>query len=1175
MDTVAPVLESLSSSVTTFSADTEGAVDVAVLTIDFSQVPTGFIVDDIQVAAGSVTDLTVDGSDATIYYANYTPNSDVANFSDSVTINAGSFTDTAGNSGLVTAAALSFDGDTRTPEEGVAQDGYIAGATVFRDSNGNGMWDEGEDKTTTDANGKFLLPPAATPELAGDIVMVGGTDISSGSAFTGVMRAPDGSTVVNALTTLVSSMMDADTTVGATAEEKLASAQDAIKTAFGIGDIDLTDYDPIQSSAAAEGTTDETAQAETLNVVKAMAQVNVIVETVSKTITGAVGTSGDATTDSAVATAATESVFTALASKVKAASDNTQEVVLNAATLGEVAGEAATATVAAAVLDSTAAAAAESKLNDAASTVATVVAANVSNVESQTSLTDTVKATVVATDTVASKLQSSLEDEVEIDTVALVDNLTTLTTNQVIQTIAPPTVTLPTDISGDDLLTQQDVASPLVLAGTATGLDGQEVTVTVGSLSYLTTVTDGAYSVTVPVANLQGLSQGSLTITADATDTNGVAASQVSRTIEVDTTGPTITSGGAAIAIDENIDAGQTIYTTTTGAGGVSYSLSGTDAALLSIDQTSGVVTLTGVPDYETQPSYSFTVVATDTRGNSSEQAVTLMVNDVEELVTAPDAPVVVGVDGGVSVSGLEQGASLSYSVDGGQTWVADTGADLLASSTATITLTLSGSTPSGGTPFSVTMGIPVGLATSAEGVQMAVPAGVMITPTATFGGQAVPDLGITFTNGDLDPLLSLSTSGSESTDALSLELATLVNTIANSGSLFAYGIDSILSSDGLYNLSLTSEDLAFTMGGERVDTVNITVPIEAGLDYPMAATLISDGVQLIDYDGSGDEISATLQSSYNESTDTLTYDLTNTGLGLNRDNLNAVLDGNPETGHEPTLKFQFGSITGTAGDINLALAGSVEGGIDFTIAFDLALTVAEESGVYTITAPGGETITPTATIDGVAVDLGGFTLSNVDMDQFVATGNAENQSPELTLKLESLLSQLEGNSTLQSAVETLLASDANYALTATSNDFSFTVDAQPVSTVEVMLPVSGSLDYPLVPNLISDGVQLIDYDGSGDANAATLQTSYDAVDDTLTIDLDGAGLGLNRTNLQNIADGDSGTAGTSPMANFQIDGLLVDTTVMVRQTVDGVVSESASLSLELDLTKTDFIFSS
>jgi methionine-rich copper-binding protein CopC len=71
-------------------------------------------------------------------------------------------------------------------------------------------------------------------------------------------------------------------------------------------------------------------------------------------------------------------------------------------------------------------------------------------------------------------------------------------------------------------------------------------------------------------------------------------------------------------------------------SGGVHYSLkAGGDAADFSIDSATGAVTLTGNPDYETQSSYAFTVVATDAAGHATEQAVTLPIGNVGPTVVS------------------------------------------------------------------------------------------------------------------------------------------------------------------------------------------------------------------------------------------------------------------------------------------------------------------------------------------------------------------------------------------------------------------------------------------------------------------------------------------------------------------------------------------------------------
>jgi hypothetical protein len=57
-------------------------------------------------------------------------------------------------------------------------EGYISGATVFADANGNGQLDAGEASTTTDSTGGFSLTGGSGP-----LVAFGGTDTSTGLQF--------------------------------------------------------------------------------------------------------------------------------------------------------------------------------------------------------------------------------------------------------------------------------------------------------------------------------------------------------------------------------------------------------------------------------------------------------------------------------------------------------------------------------------------------------------------------------------------------------------------------------------------------------------------------------------------------------------------------------------------------------------------------------------------------------------------------------------------------------------------------------------------------------------------------------------------------------------------------------------------------------------------------------
>ena len=76
--------------------------------------------------------------------------------------------------------------------------------------------------------------------------MFGGTDVSTGVAFSGTMTAPAGSTVVTPLTTLVAA-------IAASTGGDLAAAQVAVALAFGLdSSIDLQTYDPVPAAIAGD-----------------------------------------------------------------------------------------------------------------------------------------------------------------------------------------------------------------------------------------------------------------------------------------------------------------------------------------------------------------------------------------------------------------------------------------------------------------------------------------------------------------------------------------------------------------------------------------------------------------------------------------------------------------------------------------------------------------------------------------------------------------------------------------------------------------------------------------------------------------------------------------------------------------------------------------------------------
>ncbi len=140
-------------------------------------------------------------------------------------------------------------------------------------------------------------------------------------------------------------------------------------------------------------------------------------------------------------------------------------------------------------------------------------------------------------------------------------------------------------------------------------------------------------------ANPDDETKGSYSFTVVATDAAGNSSERaVSLGInDLDEVAPTITSSAIADAVTENSGANQIVYTVTStdtgdvSTGSTTYSLTGDDSAAFTINASTGAVTLTGNPDFETKSSYNFTVVATDAAQNSSERAVSFAIQDVDE----------------------------------------------------------------------------------------------------------------------------------------------------------------------------------------------------------------------------------------------------------------------------------------------------------------------------------------------------------------------------------------------------------------------------------------------------------------------------------------------------------------------------------------------------------------
>ncbi|WP_154054760.1 Ig-like domain-containing protein [Enterobacter hormaechei] len=186
-----------------------------------------------------------------------------------------------------------------------------------------------------------------------------------------------------------------------------------------------------------------------------------------------------------------------------------------------------------------------------------------------------------------------------------------------------PSVTINT-IATDDILNASEAQSDLAISGTSTAEAGQTLTVSLNGKDYTTTVSaNGSWTLNVPAADLAGLTDGSVTVTASVSDKAGNPAS-VDHTLTVDVTVPAVTihtvAGDDVINVAEHNQA-QIISGSATGAaagdtvtvtiGGQSYTTVLDAAGNWSVGVPANVIS--GLSD----GSVTVTASVTDAAGNT------------------------------------------------------------------------------------------------------------------------------------------------------------------------------------------------------------------------------------------------------------------------------------------------------------------------------------------------------------------------------------------------------------------------------------------------------------------------------------------------------------------------------------------------------------------------------
>lgn len=117
---------------------------------------------------------------------------------------------------------------------GVAIDGLLIGSIVCIDANRNNVCDAGEPTAITGNQGQFTMEETT---VTGPLLVIGGTDKSTGNNFTGLLKAPNGSSVISPLTSAIQSLVERGNT------PKNAAAN--VKAAMNLPDVDLTTFNPL------------------------------------------------------------------------------------------------------------------------------------------------------------------------------------------------------------------------------------------------------------------------------------------------------------------------------------------------------------------------------------------------------------------------------------------------------------------------------------------------------------------------------------------------------------------------------------------------------------------------------------------------------------------------------------------------------------------------------------------------------------------------------------------------------------------------------------------------------------------------------------------------------------------------------------------------------------------
>ncbi len=617
-----------------------------------------------------------------------------------------------------------------------------------------------------------------------------------------------------------------------------------------------------------------------------------------------------------------------------------------------------------------------------------------------------------------------------------------------------------------------------------------------------------------------------------------------------------ITAGSDGI-IDENSATGSTVGITANSVDGddgqtIAYALSGTDAALFSID-ANGVVTTTAVLDHETADERSFTVTATSSDGSTATRDFTVTVSDLpdEDLSPITDTDITAGSDGIIdenSATGSTVGITAN-TVDG------DAG--------QTISYALSGADAS---LFSIDSD---GIITTAAVLdhEAAGERNFTVTATSSDGSTATRDFSVSVTDlpdEDLSPITDTNlTAGSDGIIDENSATGSTVGITANSvdgddGQTISYalsGADAALfsiDSDGIITTAAvldheTADERSFTVTATSSDgstaTRDFTVTVSDLADEDLSPitdtdlTAGSDGV--IDENSAiGSTVGISANTVDGDAGQTISYALSGTDAALFSIDANGVVTTTAVLDHETADERSF-TVTATSSDGSTATR-------DFTVTVsdlpdedlspitDTDITAGSD-GIIDENSATGSTVGITAnSVDGDDGQTIAYALSGTDAALFSIDAN--------------------GVVTTTAVLDHETADERSFTVTATSSDGS-------TATRDFTVTVSDLADEDLSP--ITDTDITAGSDGIIDENSAV-----------------GSTVGI----TANTADGDDGqtisyalSGADAALFSIDSDGIITTAAVLDHETADersftvtATSSDGSTATRDLTVTVTD-----